>query len=116
LTDNNGIEKDNNTIFLFNLLTWNTNEFTHSKPGIYIFGIKFSDPIYYILFYNNDQTYSISNGESINLLFNDLTVFFVKNDIDEQDKLFYTLGILKHLNVINDYPIEEKLLPRDWNK
>ena len=116
LIENVGIEKDNNTIFLFNLLTWNTNEFIQDKPCIYIFGIKFSDPIYYVFFYNHDRTYSINNGQSVVLLLNELTVFFIKNDINAEDQLFYSFGILKHLNTINGYPIKENLFPRNWHK
>jgi len=116
LIDNNYIEKENNTIYLFNLLSWQEFDLTDSC-GIYFFGIKFQEPTLFLFFQNRDKSYTILQKNSLPLILNCLTVFFEKNDIYDKDvQLFYTLSLLKFFNSNNRYLLEEKYLPRDWIK
>ena len=116
LIDNNYIEKENNTIYLFNMLSWNEFDLTDSC-GIYVFGLKESEPTYFLFFENKDKSYTIIQKNSLPLILNAAVVFFEKNDItDKEIQLFYMLSILKFFDSDNEYLLEEKYLPRDWKK
>ncbi|MBI9036217.1 MAG: hypothetical protein JEZ03_17290 [Bacteroidales bacterium] len=116
LIDNNYIEKENNTIYLFNMLSWNEFDLTDSC-GIYVFGLKESEPTYFLFFENKDKSYTIIQKNSLPLILNAAMVFFEKNDIEDKEiQLFYMLSILKFFDSDNEYLLEEKYLPRDWKK
>lgn len=116
LIENNFIEPENNEIYLFNLLSWKEFDLTDSC-GMYVFGIKFTDPTLFLLFRNKDKSYSIVKNKSLPLILNKAMMFFDKNDINNKEQqLFFTLSLLKFFNSDNDYLIDEKYLPREWNK
>lgn len=116
LIDNNYIEKENNTIYLFNMLSWNEFDLTDSC-GIYVFGLKESEPTYFLFLENKDKSFTIIQKNSLPLILNAAVVFFEKNDItDKEIQLFYMLSLLKFFDSDNEYLLEEKYLPRDWKK
>ena len=85
--------------------------------GIYVFGLKESEPTYFLFFENKDKSYTIIQKNSLPLILNAAVVFFEKNDItDKEIQLFYMLSILKFFDSDNEYLLEEKYLPRDWKK
>lgn len=116
LIENNYIEKENNTIYLFNMLSWNELDLTDSC-GIYVFGLKESDPTYLLFFENKDKSYTIIQKNSLPLILNTAVVFFEKNEIDDKEiQLFYMLSLLKFFDSDNEYLLQERFLPRDWEK
>lgn len=116
LIQENYAPQNNDALYLFNLYTW--NEFDLSDTyGIYVFGLKESDPSYFLFFENKDKSYLIIQKNSLPLILNAAIVFFEKNDIqDKETQLFYTLSLLMFYNSNNGYLLNEKILPRDWHK
>ncbi|MBN1969890.1 MAG: hypothetical protein JW870_11025 [Candidatus Delongbacteria bacterium] len=115
LIENNFIEKENDSIYLFNLLSWKEFDLADSC-GIYVFGIKFQEPTFFLFFENRDKSYSIIRKNSLPLILNTTTVFFEQNEIKNmKTQLFYTLSLLKFFDADNEYLIEEKYLSRNWN-
>lgn len=116
LINNDYADKDNYILYLFNLYSW--QEFDLSDTcGIYVFGLKESDPTYFLFFENKDKSYTIIQKNSLSLILNTANVFFEKNEIvDKEIQLFYMLSLLKFYDSNNEYLLEEKYLPRDWKK
>lgn len=116
LIDNNYVDKNNNTIYLFNLLSW--EEFDLSDTcGIYVFGIKSSDPSYFLFFENRDKSYSIILRDSFELILETALIFFQKNNINnEKQKLLYTYSLIKYFNTTNTFLLENECLPHGWEK
>ena len=113
---NNYIEKENTTIYLFNLLSWNEFDLTDSC-GIYVFGINFSDPTYFLFFANKDKTYSIIKDNALDSILAQTLLFFKKNSIsDKRQQLIYSYGLIKYFNSKNEYLIDDKILPHEWTK
>ncbi len=116
LIENNFADKDNYILYLFNLYSW--KEFDLSDTcGIYVFGLKESDPTYFLFFKNKDLTHTIIQKNSLLLILNTAIVFFEKNEIEDKEvQLFYTLSLLKFFDSNNEYLLNEKYLPREWYK
>lgn len=116
LINNNYIEKENNTIYLYNLLSWKEYDIADSC-GIYFFGIEYQEPLFLLFFQHRDKSYSILKKITLPIILNELTVFFKKNDLqDKRIQLFYALSLLKFFDTSNNYLLEERYLPRDWHK
>lgn len=116
LIENNFADSDNNVLYLFNLYSWNEFDLADSC-GIYVFGLKESDPTYFLFFENKDKSYIIIQKNSLPLILNTAIVFIEKNEIEDKEvQLFYILSLLKFFDSDNEYLIEEKYLSRDWNK
>ena len=116
LINNNYVDKNNNTIYLFNLLSW--EEFDLSDTcGIYVFGVKSSDPSYFLFFENRDKSYSIILKDSLVLILETALIFFQKNEINnEKQQLVYTYSLIKYYNTINTFLLENECLPHSWEK
>ncbi len=113
---NNYIEKGNPTIYLFNLLSWKEFDLTDSC-GIYVFGINFSDPTYFLFFVNKDKTHSIIKDNALDSILGHALIFFKKNSIsDKSQQLIYSYGLIKYFNSKNEYLIDDKILPQEWTK
>ena len=116
LIRNNYAVKDNNLIYLFNLLSWKEYDLTDSC-GIYVFGLKESEPSYFLFFKNKDKTYSIVERNSLDSILSKALVFFRENDvIDKKQQLLYSYSLIKYFNTQNEYLIEDNILPRAWTK
>jgi hypothetical protein len=116
LIQENYAAKDNNTLYLFNLYSWVEYDLSDSC-GIYVFGLKESDPVYFLFFENKDKSYIILGKQSLPVIMNTAIVFFEINGIKEKEsQLVYVLSLLKFFNIDNDCLIKEKYLSSDWNK
>jgi hypothetical protein len=116
LIRNNYAAKDNDLIYLFNLLSWKEYDLTDSC-GIYVFGLKESEPTYFLFFVNKDRSYSIIEKNSLDLILHSAVDYFKMNNIiDKKQQLLYSYSLIKYFNTQNEYLIEDNILPHGWTK
>ena len=109
-------ENEDYPLYLINLLTFNEYELNEGE-GIYLFGLKSADPIYALLFKNNDGSLVFEVSKNLPKILKALTYFFNKNNfINKEEQALYTLGILKYFNSLNnDLLIPDNCLPHKWD-
>jgi len=116
LVQNNWVDKDENyPFYLFNLISYKEFDLSGSY-GIYVFGIKYSDPLYCLIFINFDKTYCFVPDNSLSVILEQLTHFYKYNSITNKKKqLTITLSLLKYFNAYNRYLLDDKVLPHKWD-
>lgn len=117
LKEKNWVDKNENyPMYTFNILTYKENDI-NSELGIFIFGIKYSDPLYCFYYKNKNNSYIIDSGESFTKTLQNTLEFINTNEIKSpKDQLEYILSIVKYYNSRNDYIIKNDCLPHKWNK
>lgn len=109
-------KKENYPLYVFNILSYEENDI-NSECGIFIFGIKYDEPVYCFLFKNKDKSYEIDEGNALSTTIENTIKFFKTNKIkSEKEQLEYILSVLKYYNSKSYYILENECLPHKWKK
>lgn len=117
LKEKNWIDnKENYPMYVFNILSYEENDM-NPECGIFIFGIKYDEPVYCFFFKNKDDSYEIDEGNSLSTTLERTIFFFKKNEIkSKKEQLEYILSVVKYYNSKSGYILENECLPNKWTK